>query len=379
MFLSASPVIYRAWTKKPICIVFSNLGLGGVQTKIIDLVLYITDKYPNVPIHLILRKKSPFDLSKKIRLPHVYIHVFSNSPKEVRRPFLFTVYILYLFLKIHPRSILVFLSPFALPVLLVKKILFWLHIRVVVNEDNLTSGVLNTYSYPLLHKIGIPLFYPFADKIIVPTHAVRYDLLKNFRIPTDKIALVPNWTLLKPNALKRMKKYDVVYIGRLDKTKTPLTLFNILKTVVIKKSDIRCAIFGTGSYETELKRLIQNNSMNRNIFLYPPTAEVASILTESKLLLYYPIRNADGFPVSILEAMAVGIPVVTGYFQGIEDVLIDNDNALICTSKHQAVINILALLRSRSKRNRIAHEGLKTIKANHGVQCIHAYIQELIA
>lgn len=363
---------------KSICFVFSHLGLGGVQTKIVDLALYIVKTEPQTTIHIILRKKTSFDLSEKLQHPRIHIHVFSSSLHEVRRPFLFTLYLFSLFVAIRPQSVLVFLSPSALPVIFVTQALFWLHIRVVVNEDNLTSGVLSTFAYPLLHTLGIPLLYPCADVIIVPTHAVRQNLIDTFHVPGEKIVMIPNWTLLRENKkIRPVKKYDIVYIGRLDRTKDPFSIFDILKHVVQKNPNIRCAIFGSGNCEAKLRQKIKATRQGQNICIYPPTTDVASVLLQSKILLYYPIHAADGFPVSILEAMAMGVPVVSGYFQGIEDVLVDGKNAYICRSTRQADDKLNALLHLESKRRLFIHEAQKTIAMGHREGCMRAYVNML--
>ena len=109
-------------------------------------------------------------------------------------------------------------------------------------------------------------------------------------------------------------------------------LLQAFKTVVQEFPDIRLQIYGYGgSYEKqrvfeEVKRLALENNVSLNDFI-PNTA----LLVANASVVVVPSQAHESFGLTIIEAMAFGIPVVTTDVGGMPEVLADSHAGYVCS------------------------------------------------
>lgn len=112
---------------------------------------------------------------------------------------------------------------------------------------------------------------------------------------------------------KNLTKYDAVILARLSPTKGIFDLVEIWKLVVLKNSSARLAIIGGGdlSIKNELLAKIKVSNLENNIFVlgYLPDNEAFQLIKNSKVFVFP--SHEEGFGISIAEAMACGVPVVS--------------------------------------------------------------------
>lgn len=361
----------------PLFIVFSNLGLGGIQKKIVDIVNLLATTQPNLPIYILLRRKDEFDLSKKIKNKRVIIINYSEWAR-VKTPFFFSFFVLYQVWRLKPRAILSFLSPFSLPAVLAKLVFFWRKIKVVINEDHYTSGIVPLYRYSVLNRWGISLLYPVADQIISPTSAAKNDLVKNFGVPEIKIKIVPNWTNLADKKIPQTRKeFDLIYAGRLVKTKRVDFLLKGMVKLKKYKKDIKLVILGDGEERNRLEKLSRKLGIQKNVYFLGARQDVENFLVRSRIFVCSSQFGAEGFPLALLEAMAMGVPVLTRRFAGVDDVIKDRENGLIFNSMKEFVEKAWWLLKFPQKRKIIARHAKVDIKKYHSLKNIDEYLEAL--
>jgi len=113
--------------------------------------------------------------------------------------------------------------------------------------------------------------------------------------------------------------FDVVYIGRLSYPKDPIRLINILIAVSKSIPDIKIAIIGQGDFFETLKKIIKNNNVENNIKLMGFLENPLDILKKSKVLVLTSIF--EGTPMVALEAMSLGIPIVSTPTDGLVELI----------------------------------------------------------
>jgi glycosyltransferase involved in cell wall biosynthesis len=356
-------------------LIFSDLGLGGVQTKIIDIINYFGSHFPETTIHLLLRTRNTFNKESQIKNSKVYIHTYTKETPFIRSPFLFTVYVIWICLITKPEAILGFLSPFALPVILAKILFFWRKTIVIVNEDNYTSGIINEYRYKLLNQLGLYLLYPLANKIIVPTMAVKHDLIDTYHIPTTKLQVIPNWTsLTKKNEENFPKTCDLIYAGRLEKTKRVHIIIQAIKQLKLIYPQILFRIYGEGREKNNLINMVNRNGLINNVKFFHPVKNIKSILLHAKIFIFSSQPKAEGFPVTMLEAMALEIPVITSDFAGADEIIKHNKNGYIYRNEQECVRYCHLILSRVNSSKRIINMAKSTIAKNCSVENIQKYI-----
>ena len=125
----------------------------------------------------------------------------------------------------------------------------------------------------------------------------------------------------KLNKDKSNYNYDIIYLGRLTYQKNPQRLLKVLEKVLEVRPQTKVAIIGTGDLEEEIKNKIGNNKKLENVDLLGFKNNPYKILSDSKLMLM--TSRWEGTPMCALEAMALGIPIVSTPVDGMKD-LVEN-------------------------------------------------------
>jgi len=118
----------------------------------------------------------------------------------------------------------------------------------------------------------------------------------------------------------------------------------------------RYHILGIGPWERRLRTLIEQYQLDEEIVMpgFKPSHEVKAMLNDADLFLLPSVTGADGdmegIPVALMEAMAVGIPVVSTVHSGIPE-LIDNEDSgwLVPENDAHALADKLARVASLSE------------------------------
>lgn len=369
-----------SFTKKsqaPIFIIFFQLGIGGVERRIVDITNYLGNLKPELPIYILLRKKTEFDISNQVKNKKAKIINYLDWAR-IKVPFFFPVFILYHVWRLRPRSVLAFLDYSSLPAVWSKMVLFWRKIIIVLNEAHFASKIIANYDYPGIRRFLVRVFYPLADVIISPTEVTKKDLVKNFDLSGNKIRVIPNWTgFTKKKPLDSTKKYDLILIGRLAKTKNIRLLLKAIKRLREIKKDIGLAIVGAGEEEEMLKNIAIKYKIINNVEFLGARYDVENLLHKARIFIYSSRYQAEGFPLAILEAMAIGVPVLCRRFAGVEEVIRDGENGFIFSSLEELIEKIPWLLNNPARRKEVARQARVYVGKYHSMENIKKYLDAL--
>ncbi len=357
--------------RSAVYIVYSNLLLGGIPTKIIDIANAFRSS--KTTVYIVLQKGAPQDLRSSITNKHVHI---IDSPSQ--NPVIFMFWIWMRLLSDRPSSVLAFVSSYALPVLLIKT-LFLHAMRVVVSEDHYTQTMLQSMRFPALQRIGIQYLYPKADSIIVPTHEIKQQLQSFFARPLSQITVIRNWTRFSAPVKPLKQTIDIVHIGRLVPSKNPMRIVQCMHAYCTKYNrHARCMLIGDGSEYTRLDRYIAKHHIQKNIKLHHAVVDVASYLRRSKVLLFMPDEKTEGFPLIILEAMRCGAVVMTNAFAGVYETIHDGVNGCIVKRTSVFPSAIDCILNNGTMRHMITEHAQRTIAQFHSVKNISEYMKVIL-
>lgn len=122
---------------------------------------------------------------------------------------------------------------------------------------------------------------------------------------------------------------SLVYVGRLDSEKGLPILFSSLSLLKSKGLDFKLSILGDGKDRGFLESLAVSEGLANDVeFLgFVNQKTIAEYLNKSDVFVLPSF--AEGIPVALMEAMAIGIPVVTTYVGGIAELVIDGETGFI--------------------------------------------------
>ena len=125
------------------------------------------------------------------------------------------------------------------------------------------------------------------------------------------------------------------------------------------RSDVHYLICGNGPEYERLKKVAKNNGIEKQIHFLGFRTDIMKI---SDVFLFTSLQ--EGLPRSLMEAMAVGLPVVCSRIRGNIDLICDGVGGLLCDPKNAEEFSkaLLCLIQDPEKRRKMAQQNLYKIK-----------------
>jgi glycosyltransferase involved in cell wall biosynthesis len=173
----------------------------------------------------------------------------------------------------------------------------------------------------------------------------------------------------KPDASSVPANPIILSVGRLVEKKGFQDLFQALLIVKRSGQHFCCTIYGDGPLCQQLREWVDEHDMAGEIILKGDCTqqELISIYQNAALFVLTPVQtedgDRDGIPNVLVEAMAVGLPVITTAVAGIPELVENNQNGLLYQPHDVEGISsgILELLRDADKRSQLGGAASKKV------------------
>jgi len=136
----------------------------------------------------------------------------------------------------------------------------------------------------------------------------------------------------------------ILSIGRFVPKKGFPVLLDALHRLKNEGLSFQCHLIGGGPLENQLRQFVQQYGLQGDVVLLPA-------LAQNKLLAYYEKATVfalacevqadgdrDGIPNVMVEAMAMGVPVVSTAISGIPELIVDRENGLLVPQRNAAAL-----------------------------------------
>lgn len=181
--------------------------------------------------------------------------------------------------------------------------------------------------------------------------------------PGANIAVVPNYVAMPAVGMKEGGGRSLLFLGAVGKRKGTFDLIDAFAGIAADFPDARLTIAGNGQVE-EAGLLVRAHGLEQRVTLSGwVEGEAKAELLRASDILVLPSYN-EGLPMSVLEAMAAEIAVITTRVGGLPELLSDGiDGLLIAPGDRFALANAMArLLGDESLRRRIAEAGRRRVE-----------------
>lgn len=177
----------------------------------------------------------------------------------------------------------------------------------------------------------------------INSYKIRYeDIRDRFRFiptwfdpeiftPVDLIAKTDLRLKVFPSLAISTEHDVIVSVGRLDASKNPILGLNAFAMLVSKRPQCRMIIVGDGVLRNQMEAEIKKLGLANKVFLVGLKAprEIADILRSADL--YLMSSAYEGMPISVLEAIGTGLPVVSTPVGELARVVVAGKNGvLVC-------------------------------------------------
>jgi glycosyltransferase involved in cell wall biosynthesis len=192
-------------------------------------------------------------------------------------------------------------------------------------------------------------------------------------IDFDRFAFAPRPRVSSPPV--------ICTVGRLSAEKGHNVLLDALARLRATGSDAVVELIGDGEHRAAIEehaRRLGVLDVVRFLGELPPD-EVARHLAAADVFCLPSF--AEGLPVSIMEAMAVGTPVVTTYVSGIPELAVDRETAMVVPAGNakQLAYALASVLADEHLRETLVTNALRRVRAQHDLHDNVAVLASLFA
>jgi len=308
-----SEVVRSHGLKKPtIALFLPSLDIGGVERNTLNLAAGFV-KW-GMCVHLVLVKAKGAYIC---RIPPD-VRVIDLGAKRV----LTSLLPLVRYLRTEKPEGLIAAKDYANVVAVLAKLLARASTRVLVSvRTTLSKHVQHAESFK--EKVLIPLLahwlYPYADGIVAVSNGVADDLAHFLRVSRDRITVIYNPIVSEDLFAAAQQPVDhpwfkpysppvIMSIGRLTKAKDYSTLIKAFAKVR-QQREVRLVILGDGEERPSLVDLVRRLRLDNDVWLPGFVDPPYPFLARASLFVLSSIW--EGFPTVIVEALALGVPVVS--------------------------------------------------------------------
>lgn len=222
-------------------------------------------------------------------------------------------------------------------------------------------------------KAYLSKFYRACDLVIIPAESMHRVLIDQFGLDAP-VVIIPNGVDLEPfsgniKSIDRQKfgfssdHIITIFIGRLAPEKNLPFLLDAFADIAEHDPRMRLILVGDGPERKNLEDRVDRMKLGSKIYFSGliPYLEVPSYLKSADIFVTPSLSEV--FPLSIIEAIGAGLPVVGIDAPGTSDIIMDGVNGLITNNDGPSFTSkLLQLAADDHLRRKLGEQAVETSK-----------------
>ena len=207
------------------------------------------------------------------------------------------------------------------------------------------------------------------DRVLGVGEALRQALVVNEGIPARRVGVIYNGINLAPYAVsadrcavrREMQVADedfvLIQVARLVPIKDHLTALRAVQSAAASLPRLRLVVVGEGPEESAIRRFIAENDLTAHVRMLGLRADVPRLLSAADVFLLSSLY--EGIPLTVIEAMAAGLPAVSTAVGGVAEVIEEGRTGLLAPAGDAEALarQILRLAADPELRTRLGQAG----------------------
>ena len=204
----------------------------------------------------------------------------------------------------------------------------------------------------------------FKKKMATPvalTDIIRSSIAEIYGLDEDGIPTIFNGIDLSRCKAKESygigDRVELLHVGRFFPQKNHKGLIDAFKIIKAKRPDAILRLLGDGSLLEETKAYVKEQGLEDSVIFEGAKADVYPYLASADIFILPSIY--EGMPITLIEAMGSGLPIVATAVGGVPDMLTDRQSARLTECTPEAVAEAaLAFIGSEELRERCGRAAL---------------------
>ncbi len=204
-----------------------------------------------------------------------------------------------------------------------------------------------------------------ADAVVAISKQIKDYYVHHLKVGEGKICFIPNGidievfqrrdgrNMRHQLGIKENEKV-IGIVANLRPEKNHKLLISAFSDLAKERKDVRLVIVGLDCMNGEVQRFSSESSAVDKILFLGSRGDVPDVIKAFDVFCLPSIY--EGMPLTVLEAMAAGVPVVGADVLGINEVIKDNENGLMfpCNEEKELVESLCRLLEDEGLRTRLS-------------------------
>jgi glycosyltransferase involved in cell wall biosynthesis len=219
----------------------------------------------------------------------------------------------------------------------------------------------------ILDKFGIKILSAGLDKIVAVSTNVKNSLIR-CGVKEDKIEVIPpcfDPDVFNPSVSRaercnfkvNSETQMVLFVGNVDEAKGLDIFLNVAELVLHRYRRVKIVIALHEPYEIiQNVRVIASRKLGSHVTVMGVVRSMPELIASADVLVvpFRSTKNVADIPLIILEAMAIGRPVIASKVGGIKEIIHDNENGVLVEPNQadllaDAIVNLLGNLSLRKE------------------------------
>jgi len=196
--------------------------------------------------------------------------------------------------------------------------------------------------------------------------SVKESILREYRFLPQNIPMIYNGIDLTKCIPKSdynicNNEIKIIHIGRFVKAKNHLGLINSFRLIVNQFATAKLILIGIGEIKESIMQKVINLGLENNVIFLGQQSSVHEHLCRADIFILPSLW--EGMPISLIEAMATGLPIVATNVGGIPDMIENNvDGLLVEKDEEQLTSALIRLISDKDLREKLGKNALLSSK-----------------
>ncbi len=219
-----------------------------------------------------------------------------------------------------------------------------------------------------------------VDRIIANTKFMRSKIAALYGVNSDKIVVIPNGINLAEfsecvNKIPLEGNPVILTVGYFSRLKGFDILAEAIAQLRLKLPNLKLHVVGAG-YSSYLPMLNKMGIADCVVFHGMVEHSQVCRYFKSADICVIPSRH-EGFPITLLEAMSSGIPIIASNIGSLKEIISDGEDGLLFQTENPRSLadSILNLAADSSLRKKISYNALKTARKYGWQNVANSYLE----
>ena len=201
-------------------------------------------------------------------------------------------------------------------------------VHSIAQEETSSFGkIINKIFFKLLRVIPVAL-----------TKEIQKSICKVYKMKDVDVPIVYNGIPLEkchPIPIYEKEVHEIIHVGRFCDVKNHKNLVKAVISLHEERPNVILKLYGDGPLKKEIERIAKINNATGYIKFMGLTSDVYSAMATADIFVLPSLY--EGMPMTLIEAMATGLPIITTPVGGIVDMLDDGIEAIFTSADSRSI------------------------------------------